>query len=263
MLQWDFSDNRVYRYDYEQKVVARFAGDLPHDSSKGESVGTSSKGTLFVKGQADRTARLVLQDVETTMEIESEKEGQPTTMAYTAPLFVLQGMKEDGTLKTRDARQEMFVKLLFPLPPKALKVGESLNVASELPFDAMGSRLMATGRLRISLTDYVRIGRRTCAQLETDIDISRVDVPPELQGKYACFARGASVTYFDIEDRCFVSGRLALLIGFDIEAPAPGMQVAGEEVAEQPGRMRMSAESDNLIVVTTAGDSGKPAGTQP
>ena len=119
----------------------------------------------------------------------------------------------------------------------------------QVPFNAMGSLLYAQGRSRITLTRYVKIGKRTCAQLDVDTDISKLKVPSELKGEYKCSTKGTSVFYFDVTNRSFVSGAIALIMQFNIDAPMPQMRIPGEDAPDMPKRSKMSMTSDNLIRV--------------
>ena len=143
----------------------------------------------------------------------------------------------------------MLLKMLFPLPSKPIKIGESVDVPAQIPFNAMGSLLQVTGHSRITLTQFVKIGGRTCAQLDVDIDISQIEVPTELKGEYKCSSRGASIFFFDIDSRSFVSGTIALIMQFSINTEMPQVKISGDNVPDMPRRSKMSMMSDNLIRV--------------
>jgi hypothetical protein len=130
-----------------------------------------------------------------------------------------------------------------------MEVGESVDIPAQMPFNAMGSLLYAKGFSRITLTRYVKIGERTCAQLDVDIDISNLEVPSDLKGEYKCWNKGKSVFYFDVDDRIFVSGTIAMLVQFSVDAPAPEIKVSGENMSDAPKRAKMSMASDSLIRV--------------
>jgi len=165
--------------------------------------------------------------------------------------IVVQGMKEDGSGSFGDTSQDMFLKMLFPLPTKALKVGESVDVPAQRPFNVMGSLLQVKGRFRITLRRYVKMGTRTCAQLDIDTDISDLKVPSELKGEYKCSAKGTAVLYFDVANRSFVSGTIALIIQLSVDSPRPEMKISGEDAPDNmPKRSKMSMASDNLVRVT-------------
>ena len=247
VFRWDFSKpGVVHTYAFEQEV--RNKTDI--DSSFGGKPGDvgqemSAKGALLVKSQGDGNAELVLKDMKMSLKMNIGGGEDLKTMEQTMPPFVVQGMKEDGSGSFGDSSQDTLVKMLFPLPTKPLKVGEFDDVPSQMPFNAMGSVLPVKGRLRITLTRYVKIGTRTCAQFDVDTDISDLQVPSELKGEYKCSTKGTSVFYFDVEDRSFVSGAIALILQFNVDAPLPQIKAA----PDMPKRAKMSMTSDNLIRV--------------
>ncbi|MFH0954434.1 MAG: hypothetical protein V1873_08915 [Verrucomicrobiota bacterium] len=252
VLRWDFSTKEVRKYAYEQEVRATTETGRHFGLGGGNIEQTmSAQGDLLVKGQGNGMADLVLQDVKVGVKMDSPA-GKPITMEQVMPPTVIQGMKEDGSGSSCNSAEAMFLGMLFPLPPKTLAVGESVDVPAQLPFNAMGSLLQVNGRSRITLARYVRIGERTCAEFDVDVDISDLKVPAELKGEYTCATKGASVFYFDVDKRRFVSGATALLMAIGIDAPMPklNVDVPGEEMPKLPGQMKMSMVSDNLIRVS-------------
>ena len=250
VFRWDFSENKtVHFYRYQQEVRNESdMGALSGGSSGVMDQEMSANGDLLIKSQGDGTAELVLKDMKMTMKMDMG-EDEPKTMEQVIPALVVQGVKEDGSGSFGDSSQDLLLKMLFPLPPQSLKVGESVDVPAEMPFNAMGSMLKVTGRSRITLDRYVRIDGRTCAKLDVDTDISRLNVPSELKGEYKCSTKGSSVFYFDVENRSFVSGTIALIMQFSIDAPTPRMKISGEDAADMPERSKVSMVSDNLIKV--------------
>ena len=249
VFKWDFSNKDVHTYAYEQEVRSKTdMGASFGGKSGGMAQEMSAKGVLLIKSQGDSTAELVLKDVKMSMKMDM-REDEPKTMEQQMPPFVVQGMKEDGSGSFGNSSQDMLLKMLFPLPSKALKVGDSVDVPAQMPFNAMGSMLQVTGRSRITLTRYVKIGERTCAQLDVDTDISKLKVHTELKGEYKCSTKGRSVFYFDVASRSFVSGTIALLMQISIDDPMPQMKISGEDAPDMPKRSKMSMASDNLIRV--------------
>jgi len=189
------------------------------------------------------------------MKFEAPGSEEPQAMESQAPPMVVQGVKEDGSMEICNTSQEMLFKTLFPLPPQPLHVGESVSVPGQIPFNAMGSLLYAKGAFNILLTGYVKIGEKTCAKLVTDIDISQLDVPEEMEGNYTCQLKGKSVYFFDVQNRHFVSGREATMMSMRMEAQTPKMSFSdkGKEEDTIPETMKMAMDSDNLIAVDYLG----------
>ena len=250
VFRWDFSRKGVLSYGYEQEVHARTGmGGLSEETGEvGQTL--TGKGKLLVSSQGGGTANLVLKDMRVSMKINLGKGKKPETVEQTFPPLVVQGMKEDGSAALGNSSQEMFLRTLFPLPPRELAPGESVDVPAHMPFNAMGSPLHVTGRYRITLADYVDIGGRTCAQLDTDIDISELTIPEELEGEYRASVTGRSVFFFDVESRCFVSGTVALLMEMSVDAPTPKVTFPEDKQHDLPKRVTMSMVSDNLVRIT-------------
>ncbi len=249
VFKWDFSSKQTHSYTYEQEAknkmdIGSFS-DAPGDTEQT----MWAKGDLLIKSQGDHTADFVLKDTKMGIEMNLGDEEGPKTVEQTAPPMAVHHMKEDGSLDLSDSSEQVFLGLLFPLPSQSLRVGESTDVPAQAPFDAMGSLLQVKGRSRITLTKYVKIGEQTCAQFDTDIDISELEIPPELKGDYSCSTRGASVFYFDIVNRRFVSGTIAILMQISIEAPMPQTKMDAEKMPDPTKRVMMSMKSDNLIQV--------------
>jgi len=243
LLRWDFSGDRVCRYGFDMRINNISYSNLGGLARKRESF--SIKGKMLVRSQGDRTAKLVLQNFQKTV----RAAGAPAD-PEAWPTITISGMREDSAPNPGGALPELLLEKLFPLPPKALRVGESSTSPASMPFGVAGSLFEVKGRTRTTLKGYVRIGDRTCARLDTAIDISRLDIPPEKEGEYSCSVRGASVFYFDVEDRRFVSGKVALLIVFDVDAPFP-IKITGEGMPKLPERLQMGAKCDSLIRITS------------
>lgn len=247
-LRWDFSGDRVFEYTYRQEVANKTAFDAGVKDMGMSEQNMSASGKLLMKSKGDRTADLVLQDLKMKITMQSGQDGEPRTMEQAAPTSAIQGVGEDGSMAPCAVQQDLLMQAIFPLPAKEdLAVGESVEKAMQLPFNAMGSLLQVKGRSRVTLAGYVDIKGRTCAQLETDIDIAQLDVPPEVAGTYACAVKGSAVFYFDVASRCFVSGSVAMLMTTEMDAPTPAVRVDGRQMPDAPPRTSMSMFSDNLI----------------
>jgi hypothetical protein len=119
----------------------------------------------------------------------------------------------------------------------------------------MGSLLHVTGNSEIKLADYVQINGKTCAKLKTEIDISTLNVPEEMKGNYKCQVKGRSIFYFNIEDRHFMSGRVAMLMSMRVEALTPKMDFPQEiNKGSVPETVKMAMDSDNFLSVEYIGN---------
>ena len=252
LLRWDFGRKEVYAYDYSQKsIMTSIMSERPGGGDRNEpGMVTEVKGKMSLKSEGDRTARLVMEDLMMSMQFETSEREEPKTMDSEAPPMVIQGVQEDGTMKLGSSSQEMLLKMLFPIPSSPLRVGESVSSPRAVPFNAMGSLLEVTGSSVTTLTGYVGLDGKTCARLETVIDISNLNVPEELEGTYKCQVKGKSVFFFDIEGKRFLSGRVALIMGMRVKAPMPRMHLPSEaEDVGLPETISMSMDNDTFISV--------------
>ncbi len=245
IFKWDFSDNRVINYTFEQDSfsMSGFGAE-----SRNSSQEISAKGLLLIKSKGDNTAELVLKDTNASMKMNMGK-GDTKTMEQKMPPFVVQGIKENGVGSFGQTSQDLMMKMLFPLPTKQLAVGESVDVPETMPFRAQGSVLEVKGHRRITLARYVNIGNRTCAQLNVDTQITEIEIPEELKGEYKFSLKEKSVFYFDVNNRSFVSGKIANTMYMHIDAPMPQMNMPGKEVPKMPKSSQLSMFNDTFIRV--------------
>ena len=251
VFRWDFSKaNVVHAYEFTQEMRSSTSTSLVADSNSLVEEGMV-KGIILVKGQGDSTAELVLKDVK--MQIKAViGASDPVIVEQQMPVSVLAGMKEDGSGPFENYYQDNLVKmprLLFPLPFKALNIGESLDVPAQIPFNANGTMLPVKGNSRVTLVQYVDIGGRTCAQFNVDSDISNLKVPADLEGDYKCETKVISVFYFDVASRSLVSGTVAILMQSSIVAPMTQIDKPGKDASGTPHRAQWSMRSGNLIRV--------------
>ena len=252
LLRWDFGRKEVYAYAYSQKsIMTSIMSEGAGGGDRNEpGMITEVKGKMSLKSEGDRTARLVMEDLMMSMQFETSEREEPKTMDSEAPPMVIQGVQEDGTMKLGSSSQEMLLKMLFPIPSSPLRVGESVSSPRAVPFNAMGSLLEVTGSSVTTLTGYVGLDGKTCARLETVIDISNLNVPQELEGTYKCQVKGKSVFFFDIQGKRFLSGRVALIMGMRVKAPMPRMHLPSEaEDVDLPETISMSMDNDTFISV--------------
>ena len=247
VFRWDFSEPGIeHNYSYEQKV--KMKNDMQSSFGGGESKNIeqemSTKGKLIIKSQGNGTAKMVLKDMKMSM-----GGSKSETMAQQMPPIVVQEVNEDGSGSFGDNSLDMMLKTLFPLPQQPINVGESVDIPVQMPFNAMGSVLQATGRSHITLSKYVMVGDRFCAKFNVDTVISEMQIPKEIKGDYGCSVKGTSVFYFDVENRVFVSGKIAMLMTLSVDAPMPKTNIPEEKSTEMPKSSNMTMVNDNFVQV--------------
>lgn len=258
---WDFSEKTMHSYLFEQ-VVYGHTSDLQAPDKQEEAAReqtASAKGTILVSSRGNGSADIVLRnaklrvveppDRQESRESEEDK-AKPAIREMELPPMILSGMKEDGSGVAAGNPQEAMIRLLFPLPGKQLEVGEIAEAPTRFPMNLGGTRLTATGKTRLMLVRYVKVDDIPCAQLAGEIDVSELEIPDGLHGEYSCKADGAGVFLFDVRNRRFVYARVALLLSYSIDAPAPAIAPAGDRQPNRDERITMSAVTDNLLTAT-------------
>lgn len=246
-FRWDFSEGKEYYFDYSQTSasVAVFHevsdGDLDNESL------TESKGIIAFKAQADHTANLVMQDMEISMTMQTP-DGEAKKMAQRVPNLVMEGVSENGDLAETNLRS-MVTKTDFPLPRGALSVGESETIPFTVPFNVLGSRLLAKGGIEITFVGFVDWKGVKCTHLDFNIKVSRLDVPEELEGVYSLRLDGRGRAFFDLAERRFVESLSAFIMEMKVDAPVPETSGFSKDDPDAPKRFRSYAFSDNLIHV--------------
>jgi hypothetical protein len=249
-VRFDFSGKKICGFDYVQQVenVNHMRG-TPGDGG-GVKQKMDATGIMVLKSKGDKSGTLVIKDLKAKMVVASKKGEPDRTMEVQSPPMAIPEVKEDGSMEGGAANAQPFLKLLFPMPPTPLKPGESAEIPVTMPFNAMGSPLLVKGTMKITHKGYFTLDGKPCAKLEADIDVSRLDIPKEVEGKYTCSMKGRSIHYFDVEAKEFASGQTALLMKVAMEGKMPSFNVPKEKPVEAPKTIQMAMESDNLIRFT-------------
>ena len=246
---WDFSGRDVYAYAYSQEAVNEIEMSGFPDQPGDMSQTISATAELAIQSRGNKTADVVLKifKMDTTIDVDGESQRQSLE---DLPPVIVQGLREDGYMPLM-AGGDMLTRVLFPLPKEPIAVGKTVDVPIRMPLDAstgIQASMDVIGLSRITLSRYVKIKDRTCAQFDVDFEISSFKPPPDLQGDFDCFAEGESVFYFDVDARCFVSGTTALLVGVSMDIATPTM--GGSPPPDMPDRVKMAMTTDNLIRVS-------------
>lgn len=209
-LRWDFGRRRTVAYDYDQEIVATI-GDEP-SRAKG-------KGTLTLKIAGDDRADIVIDHMVLTTSVKGG-DGSTHEQKNEMPPMVIQGVTPDGHKEPGKRSDEWYVRALIGLPGEALEVGGRATAPLEIPFNASGSTLYGKGTMSFRLVRYVTCGAHRCAQLETGVAVSGLDVPAEIKGRYDLTLHGAGTMLFDVDDHEVASAQLASVISVTAELPA-------------------------------------------
>lgn len=206
-FKWDFNQPKKLVYSFSQEIINK---DKSSKDREFEESYMEAKGDLYVRIKEDETADLSLTDVKMkSMTIDFDGNPRDTTSMEMPPI-VIQGMKTDGSFE--DSNTDIMFKILFPLPKTNLDKGESDKIPMQIPFNANGSRLFADGFNTLTYNGTETLEGRVCAVLKGNIDISKMNVPEELSGKYDLSTTGTCTYYFDLEDQIYVGADIKLVM---------------------------------------------------
>ena len=234
-FQWDFSKQRKFIYSFSQTVNGENKMDKDRPAEKTYMTGV---GHLNVRVKENNLADLSLTDIEMKMIMFNEDGTPRDTMTQKAPTNVVQDMKPDGSFG--DSNTDILFDMLFPLPNKNLKKGDSDEIPMQMPFNANGSRLYSKGQNTLTFTGYEEIEDRNCAVLIGVIDISNLDIPEELEGDYECSTTGNATYYFDLENGFYVGADIKMVMDVTMDT---------ETGNEDDFGMYMKMKSDNVYKI--------------
>ncbi len=209
---WDFSQPKKYVYTYWQEAVGTniLDKDMPADKSK-----IIGNGLLNVRVKDNNMADLSLTDLKMDM-IMFDDNGKPNdSTSNTMPASVIQDMKPNSTFGNNN--HNLIFDLIFPLPSKKLKVGEKDKIPMQMPFNANGSSLSVKGFNTLEFVGMETFDGKKVAVLKGDIDISRLEIPEELNGNYKSSSIGKGTYYFDLKNQYFVGADIQLTMKFLID----------------------------------------------
>jgi hypothetical protein len=232
---WDFSTKSKLIYSYSQTVNGMNKVDQNRPANKSLM---NVQGFLNVRIKENNLADLILKDLEVDL-IQYDENGSPrNTTSNKTPAKVIQDMRPNGSFTNQNST--IMFDILFPLPSIDLKIGESNKIAMQMPFNANGSRLFSKGFNELTFTGYERINERECAVLKGIIDISKLEIPEELNGEYKSTTTGFATYYFDLKNHYYVGADIQLLMEVMMDSETENKNDFG---------MFMSLSSDNMIKV--------------
>ncbi len=244
-FKWAFFDPRkVYKYSYKQTMHSIVTMTFTKKARAGYRALRETKqqlqqngfatGVIRVKSNGNFTGRIELENLEVTSQHPTISTFFQSLLGFTFktnigktvfPKILLGKIKENGSpvivkhegklLFTKERRSKLS-KLLFPLPLKPLKLGESIDITFEVPSENNTSSTKGKGSLILS--KYVRIEGRTCAKFVLDFSMSGLETFEQSSNSYfsrkvdyRSKSKGKSIFYFDLQKRRFVSGKLAMV----------------------------------------------------
>ncbi|QXP58557.1 hypothetical protein [Olleya sp. HaHaR_3_96] len=202
-FEWNFNNNKNYTYSFSQKTTSE---NKMSKQEKSDNSYISGKGQIIITSKSENLADLSLIDLKVKMQNNFTKD----TISQNQPDIIIQDLKSDGTLisfKTND-----FIRLLFPLPNKNLREGEKCDIPMHSPYNINGSIINSKGFNSLKLLNYEVINGHRCAVLVGDIDISKLDLPENLEGNYEFSQIGKGTYYFDIENGYYIKSKIKITV---------------------------------------------------
>jgi len=222
-VRFDFSGSKVFAFDFSQKTIT---------GTESKPIVSESRGLLLLKSKGNGFGSILLKNPKTSI-----KDGDsPASSEIESPTLAVPAIHDEGTLADGGKDTQPLLRMLFPVLSKPYLRGEVIELPIQLETNVMGTHLPVHGTQKSTLTKYVSLSGKICARLETQIDISKLEAPKEMEDKPEVSVRGGSVFYFEIETREFVSGEAV----FEMKISA-GKAKAGADPKKDSPRPNHSA----------------------
>lgn len=160
----------------------------------------SGKGKLIIKSKANNLADLSFENFTIKIINNNTKD----TLYKTQENSTIKNFKSDGTFLPENKQYNFGSLKILPLPTKKLSVGESNEIPHSLPLKINDTIINSTGKLKLLFSGYENLNGSECAILKGEIDISKLELPENISGKYKLSEFGNGKYYFDLKEKCFV-----------------------------------------------------------
>ncbi|WP_298517484.1 hypothetical protein [uncultured Kordia sp.] len=233
---WDFSTQKKYRYSISQMVVSENKMYKDQPASLSNMIGN---GNLNIRVKENNLADLSLTNMEVRMIVFDENGKAKDTISNTPPTNVTQDMKPNGTFVSDN--HNFIFDIIFPLPSKELKIGETDKIPLQIPYNANGSRLFIKGFNTLEFVGIESFNGKECAVLKGKIDISNLEIPEELDGTYEGSSIGNGTYYFDIKKQCFVGAdvQMTMVVLMDTETDKNDMGMYAKMKSDNEFKIRL------------------------
>lgn len=205
-FQWDFSKKRKFIYSFSQTTSAENKMDKDRPASKTYFTGI---GHLNIRVKENNLADLSLTDIDMNY-VSFNDDGTPrdTMTQKNTPATVVQDMKPDGSFKAENTN--ILFDMILPLPTRKLNKGESEEIPLQVPFNFNGAYLNSKGHNTLTFVGFENIDGRNCAVFKGVIDISKLDIPEEIEGEYKSSTTGHGTYYFDLKNGVYVGANVEI-----------------------------------------------------
>ena len=125
----NFNNDRTINYSFESKSESKISGEY-FDEETGESVMEEMddylksqhdvliQSPMAIKSLGNQSARIILEDGKVYSMIKTSQGTLPTSLGNELPFAIINGLQEDGSLKTINNSEYASIGILFMLPTK-------------------------------------------------------------------------------------------------------------------------------------------------
>jgi hypothetical protein len=208
-LQWNFASAEPFTYSLLQHIR------IPQGDTAAE-IGVES--TLRFEPQGD-TARVFAELQRTTTQADF----------VARPELIVPALRQDSTYEEASHQMAPMVSLYFSLPHNVTVPGEQFTLATSIPLTFFHRPEPLRGTITTTLERIVEIDERRTAEISVNISLDDLSGTEEPQTYGDTFVSALGILYFDIEDRRFHSGTLAVMLHLDYRQ-LPGSDASGPGV---------------------------------
>ncbi len=201
----DFSNQKKYIYSYSQTSLSETQWETDEPSHKTKS---DANGDLNIRIKENNLADLSITNLKTNLITLDINGFENDTISNTAQTMVIQNMNQKGAFENNS--HNIMFDLIFPLPTKNLKIGETDKIPMQIPFNVNGSKLFVKGFNEIEYSGTKKLNGMECAVLNGKIDISEIEIPEELESTYESTTTGNGTYYYSLKNQYFVGADIKI-----------------------------------------------------
>jgi hypothetical protein len=199
--------------------------------------------------------------VDGAMEVSVDDQGLKIALRDMKQKTVFLGGDDDHTMESEFPDNELTflsgssvigITGFFVMPDKPLKVGEQVEVRSEIPANLQGGRGKLEMISTIRLERVVEIGGVKCAELSVNGRSGRLQKPESSQGTFDVMMEYRGLYYIELEQGGLNSLKAASIFNMKASMNMPKMKIDGEQDKDLPSSMDMDMTQYGLVELTPA-----------
>jgi hypothetical protein len=187
-FEWQFGDKQeiVYKFNQITNETEELRGVAISQLVKGEA-------NLEVNTKSDSMADINLANLVVIAKITARDTS--TTDTFNVPDLQIPNMSKSGVFV--DGTTHILYRILFPLPGSELAINESVTQHYDLPINISGSQFQCKGYLKLTRKENEQYNERDCAVLQSEFNLSDLQIPPSTADRYIYKFFGSGTYYFD------------------------------------------------------------------